>query len=239
MEDARTTGPREPEPASTPWYQALSTWGALIASLAAVGGLVFTGLSVRYQAEQTKLQTAASSAQTDQLKKQQARLINIWPANEFAPRSILVTVANRSEEPVYQFRLYIALATSGSHGYLAISTWSSFPPCAQVTFNLWPVAKSYTATAKLIGDGRHLAAFDYGIMFKDASGQAFHRHASGILHPTPWLEYLTGKHTYNPVLPPVFHSFTPLLTDNFIIPQRHQGFVATPPKPASACSSAA
>jgi hypothetical protein len=235
MEDAKAKPPQKPASASR--SQALSNWGALVASFAAVGGLVFTGLSVRYQAEQTKLQTAASNAQTDQLKEQQAQLVNIWPTNEFAPRNILVTVSNRSEEPLYQFRLYIALESSGSRGYLAISTWSSFPPCSQVTFNLWPIAGSYLATSQLIHAGRHLPAFDYGIMFKDAKGQAFHRHASGTLHPTPWLEYLTGKHTYNPVLPTVFRNFTPLLADNFVIPQSGQKFVAVSPRTASACGS--
>ena len=87
-------------------------WAAILASLAAVGGLVFTGFSVRYQAEQTGLQVAASKAQTDEQNKQQAELVNVWASNEFSPAQVLVTVSNRSQDPVYQFRIYIAFATS-------------------------------------------------------------------------------------------------------------------------------
>jgi hypothetical protein len=235
MDDSAATPSREPAPTRAPWYQLLASWGALIASIAAVGGLVFTGLSVRYQAEQTGLQAAASEAQVDQQNKQQARLVNVWAASEFAPNNILITVSNRSEEPVYEFRLYIALATSGQHGYLAISTWSSFPPCTQVTFNLLAIAKSYAETSRLMGSDRRLPGFDYGIMFKDATGQAWHRHASGTLHSTPWLEYLTGKGTFNPVLPPVFRTFTPLLADNFTTPETGQKFVTAAPEAASGC----
>ena len=233
MEDARTTHSHKKP---TPWYQALAGWGALIAGLAAVGGLVFTGLSVRYQAEQTKLQTAASNAQVDQQNKQQAQLVNIWPASEFASGKVIVTVSNRSEEPVYEFRIYVALATSGSHGYLAISTWSSFPPCSQVTFNLLAIADSYSQTARLMNPRKPLPRFDYGIMFMDAAGQDWHRHASGTLHATPWLEYLTGSHTYSPVvLPPVFRTFTPLPSDIFTTPEGGQKFLVTAPATASAC----
>jgi hypothetical protein len=232
MEDAKA-----PQPAkdSTPWYQALSGWGALIASLAAVGGLVFTGLSVRYQADQTKLQTAASNAQTDQQNKQQAQLVNIWPTSEFTSDRIIVTVSNRSEDPIYEFRIYVALSTSSSHGYLAISTWSSFPPCSQVTFNLLAIAGSYVQTVNLMNPAKPVPRFDYGIMFMDATGQDWHRHASGTLHATPWLEYLTGNHSYTPLLPPVFRSFTPLHADNFTTPEVGQKFVVTAPTAANAC----
>lgn len=225
---------QKPASERSPWYQVLATWAAILASFAAVGGLVFTGVSVRYQAEQTGLQVAASKAQVDQQNKQQARLVNIWAASEFSPNNIQVTVSNRSQEPIYQFRLYIALATSSSRGYLAISTWSSFPPCTQVTFDLRAIAESYHDTAKLMRRG-HLSNFDYGIMFKDAIGQAWHRHASGTLHPTPWLEYLAQNGYFSPVLPPVFRSFTPLLADQFTTPQTHQRFVKGGPRTANSC----
>lgn len=102
----------EPEPSRSSLSQAIGMWAAILASLAAVGGLVFTGFSVRYQAEQTGLQVAASKAQTDEQNKQQAELVNVWASNEFSPAQVLVTVSNRSQDPVYQFRIYIAFATS-------------------------------------------------------------------------------------------------------------------------------
>jgi hypothetical protein len=228
------TPPHEPVSVHSPWYRALTTWTAIFASFAAVGGLVFTAFSVRYQAKQTGLQAAAAQMQVDQQNKQQARLVNVWAADEFSPNNILVTVSNRSQEPVYQFRVYIAFATSGSRGYLAISTWSSFPPCTQVTFNLRAIAESYKETAKFMNP-YHLNRFDYGIMFKDATGQAWHRHASGTLHPTPWLEYLTQNGYFSPILPPVFRSFTPLLTDQFTTPEPHQRFIAVGPGAANSC----
>ena len=215
-------------------YQALATWAAIIASFAAVGGLVFTAFSVRYQAEQTGLQVKASNAQVDQQNKEQADLVNLWAASEFSSQGILVTVSNRSQEPVYQFRLYIALA-SGKTGFLAISTWSSFPPCTDVTFDLTTIADFYAQTARLMGPSDHFPKFDYGIIFKDATGQAWHRHASGTLHPTPWLEYLRERGLYNPVLPPVFRSFTPLLTAQFTTPVAGQIFVTDGPTTANGC----
>lgn len=237
---ARSTGgstetpPSEPVSARSPRYQALAIWTAVFASLAAVGGLIFTAFSVRYQAEQTGLQAAASRMQVDQQNKQQARLVNVWAANEFTPNKILVTVSNRSQEPVYQFRVYIAFATFGSRGYLAVSTWSSFPPCTQVTFNLRAIADSYIETAEIISPD-HLNHFDYGITFKDATGQAWHRHASGTLHATPWLEYLTQQGSFSPILPPIFRSFTPLIADQFITPEAHQRFIAVGPATANSC----
>lgn len=223
-------------PSRSSFYQMLGTWTAILASLAAVGGLVFTAFSVRYQAEQTGLQVAASRAQTDEQNKQQAQLMNIWAANEFSPDHVLVTVSNRSEEPAYQFRVYIAFATSGSHGYMALSTWSSFPPCTQATFDLRAIARSYSQTAKLMTSGRGLNKFDYGIEFKDAAGQSWHRHASGTLHPTPWLEYLSGANDYNPLLPPVFRSFTPLVADQFTTPEAHSRFIPGTLGAANSCT---
>ena len=225
-----------PEPVlrRSPRSQALATWTAIFASLAAVGGLVFTAFSVRYQAEQTGLEAAASRAQTDQQNKQQAELVNIWPASEFSPSRILVTVSNRSQEPVYQFRIYVAFATSRSGGYLAFSTWTSFPPCTQVTFDLRTIAESYPETARLMSPV-HLSDFDYGIEFKDASGQAWHRHASGTLHPTPWLEYLSGAGSFSPLLPPVFRSFTPLTVNQFTTPEAHNRFITAGPEAANSC----
>ena len=223
-------------PTRSSLYQILGTWTAILASLAAVGGLVFTAFSVRYQAKQTGLQVAASRAQTDEQNKEQAQLINIWAANEFSPNQILVTVSNRSEEPVYQFRVYIAFATSGSRGYMALGTWSSFPPCTQATFDLRAIAKSYLRTAGLIASGGTLRKFDYGIEFKDAAGQSWHRHASGTLHPTPWLEYLSGANNYNPLLPPIFRSFTPLIADQFTTPQARSRFIPGTLGAASSCS---
>lgn len=232
--DGSTRTCREPIPARPSWHQVIGTWTAILTGLAAVGGLVFTAFSVRYQAEQTGLQTAASRAQTDQQKKQQAQLVNIWAASEFSPSRILVTVSNRSEEPVYQFRLYIAFEKSGSGGYLAVSTWSSFPPCTQVTFNLQPIAKSYAETAKIIHPGRR-SNFDYGIIFKDAAGQTWHRHASGMIHQTPWLEPLSQPGNYNPLLPPVFPSFTTLTADQFTTPIVHGRFITSGPRAADSC----
>jgi hypothetical protein len=235
----RSTGAHpEPVPGRSPWYQVLGTWTAIFASLAAVGGLVFTASSVRYQAQQTGLQAAASRTQADQQNKQQAQLVNTWAASEFSPDRILVTVSNRSEEPVYQFRLYIAFATSGSRGYLSASTWASFPPCTQITFDLRAIAESYVETAHLILPSR-VSDFDYGIMFKDAAGQAWHRHASGMLHPTPWLEYLSQPGTFSPLLPPVFRSFTPLAIDQFTTPEPHGRFISAGPAPANSCGQGA
>jgi hypothetical protein len=222
------------EPSRPPFSEKLATWTAISASFAAVGGLIFTALSVRYQAEQTGLQAQASRAQVDQQNKQQARLVNAWPAAEFAPAKILVTVSNRSQEPVYQFRIYIALETSGKHGYLAFGTWSSFPPCTEVTFDLKSIAESYRETAELV-NASHPLRFDFGIIFKDATGQTWHRHAAGTLHPTPWLEYLSQGKSYSPVLPPVFRSFTPLLADQFTTPESGQAFIKAGPQAALSC----
>jgi hypothetical protein len=237
---SRTSTGTSPEPKSgrSSWHQALGTWTAIFASLAAVGGLVFTAFSVRYQAEQTGLQAAASRTQVDQQNKQQAQLVNIWAASEFSPGRILVTVSNRSEEPVYQFQLYIAFATSRSGGYLAISTWSSFPPCTQVTFDLQAIAGSYAETAKLMSPGR-VSDFDYGIMFKDAAGQTWHRHASGMLHTTPWLEYLSQPRTGSLLPPPVFRSFTPLAKDQFTTPEARGRFISEGPTVANSCGQGA
>jgi hypothetical protein len=191
----------------------------------AAGGLVFTAFSVRYQAEQTGLQVAASRAQADLQNEQQAQLVNIWAQDQFSTGPIMVTVENRSEEPIYQFRLYIAFATSGSGGYLAISTWSSFPPCREVTFDLRGIAESYAETARLMPPHR-AGEFDYGLIFEDAGGQTWHRHASGMLHATPWLEYLSEPRTGSFLPPQIFQSFTPLMKDNFTAPEEDGTFIS-------------
>ncbi len=111
--------------------EAISSWGALVAATAAAIGLFFTAHSVAYQAQQTQDQNATNYMQLQDENKAQARLVNIWPANEFTSNNILITVSNRSEEPVYEFRLYIAMIAPANHGYLAVGEWSSFPPCTQ------------------------------------------------------------------------------------------------------------
>lgn len=238
----RPPHPQTPPRSGTPRHEIISSWGTMIAGVATAAAPIFTGLSVRYEAQQTKDQNATNYMQVQDQNKQQADLINLWPAAEFSPRAILITVSNRSEEPIYEFRLYVALVAQvgrRSHGYLALSEWSSFPPCAQITFNLRAIAMSYTETAKLMGSSSKLPAFDYGIMFTDATGQAWHRHASGTLHRTPWLEYLQQKGYTTPMLPPVFNSDTLLSRDSYTIPEAHQAFVVGKPVSAMGCDASA
>ena len=225
----------EPESVRSSRYQALATWAAVLVSLAALAGVIFNALTIRYQAEQTGLQAAASREQVDQQDKQQAQLVSIWAASEFTPEQALVMVSNRSQEPLSHFQLYIAFKTSRSGGYLAISTWSSFQPCTQVTFDLRAIAESYAETARLMLSSR-AGDFDYGLMFKDATGQTLHRHASGMLHTSPWLEYLSEPRTGNPSPPPVFRSYTLLATDQFTTPEEGGRFIAGGPKNANSCS---
>src|SRR6266536_6217629 len=80
--------------------------------------------------------------------------------------------------------------------------------------------------------------FPYTTLFRstDTNGQAWHRHASGTLHTTPWLEFLNEPGVRTPILPPVFRSsYTPLIKDNYTIPQPGQTFIDAGPREADSC----
>jgi hypothetical protein len=236
-----TEGPRHEKDRSRfkrrmPKPELISSWGAVVAAAATAIGLFFTAYSVKYQAQQTRDQNATNSMQVQDENKAQARLVNIWPTNEFSPNAILITVSNRSEEPVYEFRLYIAMIGPANGGYLAVGEWSTFPPCTQVTFDLRAIAMSYSATAKIMTSSHQLPRFDYGIMFTDALGQAWHRHASGTLHATPWLEYLNVSEHKTPV-PPVFINYKVLSGDLYTTPEVHQLLVSGSPVTAQGCDT--
>ena len=209
----------EPPPRHSPRSQALATWTAIFASLAAVGALVFTAFSVRYQAEQTGLQAAASRTQADQQNKQQAELVNTWPASEFYPQDT-VTVSNRSQEPVYQFPIYVAFATSRSGGYLAFSTWTSFPPCTQVTFDLRTIAESYPETARLMSPV-HLSDFDYGMESQGCCWPGMASARIGNTSPYAMARISIGSGELQSFASSVFRSFTPLTVDQFTTPEAH------------------
>jgi hypothetical protein len=226
-------------------HEVVASWASTAAAVVAAVGLIFTGCSVkyqgnqtRYQADQTKLQTEAARRQADDEDKTQAKLINLWPSAAFSSKTMFVTVTNRSQEPVYRFRLYIAYAASPTDRYLLIRTWDSFQPCTRVSFDLLAIARSFRRATALNTTNTHRSPFDYGIMFVDASGKAWHRHAAGTLHLNPWLEYLDdGSRT--PRVPPVFRQggYTPQESAAYTIPQPRQQFVKAGPEKAEGCEA--
>jgi hypothetical protein len=109
-----------------------------------------------------------------------------------------------------------------------------------LTFDLWAIARSYRETAELTTSRARMSAFDYGIMFVDASGKSWHRHAAGTLHRNPWLEYLSDG-SRSPNVPPVFSTekYVPLTAPGYTVPQARQPFVKTGPKSAEGCDTGA
>jgi hypothetical protein len=136
---------KTPKPAVR--HETVASWAATGAAIVAAIGLIFTGCSVRYQGKQTKLQAEATKRQADDEDQRQARLVNVWPSATFSSQGAFVTVSNRSEEPVYRFRLYIAYAATPVSRHLVIRTWDGLQPCTSVTFDLQAIARSYKETA--------------------------------------------------------------------------------------------
>jgi hypothetical protein len=213
----------------------------LIAAIAALGALVFNGCAIRYQGEQThyqgeqtKQQVAESKKKLDDEIKRQARLVNIWPAGDFSVNRIHVTAINRSASPVYRFRIYITDG-EGPSAHVSIRKWDAMEPCTQVTLDLLAIARSYPETSDLAGQDQ-LPQFDYGIMFTDADGQAWHRHAAGALSQNAWLEFLDDG-TRTPDLPPMLRDRKKLENaQGFTVPRARQKYIASGPTEADDCT---
>ena len=188
----------------------VTTVGGIISILIAAGGLYYTAIQVR-QNNQTL------NKQYEQSLKSQARLINVVPQSEPSAGDFLVTVTNRSQEPIYRLYVYIAFPASPSdtsHGIFATEKWQAMYECSQVSFNLGAIAKKYSQTARI--NLANTSTFDYGLVFTDSTGQTWDRHAAGFTHTTPWLEPVSGP-THEPILPPVYGNYqlldsAPILT---------------------------
>ncbi|MGW3932139.1 hypothetical protein ACWECC_29170 [Streptomyces microflavus] len=189
----------------------IALWATIAAS---IGGLVFTGLGLREQAEatqhagdQAKYQGKTYEDQVDQQRKRQARLLNVWPRLQFGDGRRQVVIVNRSNEPIYRLRVYVSFADSyreKEKGEISLLSLGTLPPCVQIDFDLNAVARVDPATEKALNGSKKM---DYGVLFVDSAGKAFHRHVAGEINPNPWLEFLEGEEQA-PDIPEVFEKFT-------------------------------
>lgn len=217
----------------------VNAWGVILGIFLGILGLFANGAATYYSGRATSDQGATTKDQFKREQMAQARLVDLVPAGEFTSRSLRVTLVNRSQEPVSRVKLYIAFAAAQhdkTHGFFDYEVWGTVYPCTQVTFDLRAIAVGHAQTARddMSGDGGSL--FDYGVVFTDAAGKTWHRHPSGFVNGTPWLEPPSDG-TRSPLLPDAFKEYHPLAGARvFTLPTAAQKpFVVGGPRAASAC----
>lgn len=126
---------------SLPW----TTVGTAIGAIAAIGGLVFTGVATYYSAVVSRQQLDQVREDNALRERDQATRVSFWtetmPHDEGYESTTTVHVVNRSADPVSDIHLEFIVLDGGANGVLDIS---NVPPCSEV---------GYAASA-INGDGR-------------------------------------------------------------------------------------
>ncbi len=170
-----------------------SVWVAAAGLLLTGGGLCLQACQTGYAAEQTANATGEAAKSRDEVAKRQARLVNVWPKEPFTDARAYIVVSNRAQNPLSNFRVFVAFAKTVSVDY-GIRRWIVMPPCTELTIDLLQIARSFPRTAAALDRNKpHRHTLDYGLMFNDANGQAWTRHPSTSVTYNTWLEYLDGK----------------------------------------------
>ncbi|GAA1542559.1 hypothetical protein GCM10009678_26290 [Actinomadura kijaniata] len=205
---------------------------ASISAYAAVGGLLITAASLVFTGCQTRLAMQQAARSEEDQEKRQARLVNIWPERAFDLKRLTVVVVNRSREPVYNFRVYVTFGRNRSEP-VAVRGWNGFPPCTRAVLDLGAIARSYPPTARRL-EGGALPRFDYGLMFVDVGGKAWHSRPGTSVSSVAWLEPLVDG-TRDPKLPNYLRENGPsrLEADPLTVPERGQPYVRSAPGAAA------
>ncbi|MER8009627.1 hypothetical protein [Streptomyces sp. NPDC094149] len=110
--------------------------GAVIGAVAAVGGLVFTGVATYYGAVISRDQLQQSREDATQEARAQAQLVSVWVESD-SDDTGNIHLMNRSPDPVYS----VYLGVSGEvfrYGILSAAAQlhlRSLPPCTEMIFS--------------------------------------------------------------------------------------------------------
>ncbi|MYS24226.1 hypothetical protein GA0115240_16152 [Streptomyces sp. DvalAA-14] len=210
----------------------------MISALGVLAGIGFGVWSLYQSSRALDYQGDQLSSQVKAQEMSQAVTVNLVPAAEFSADHLTYTLVNRSQDPISRVKLYVAFEKPHGRykGYFDYEVWNTVPRCSEVTFDLRAIAQMYPATAHMDLSGSSGTKFDVGVVFADAAGKTWHRHPSGFINGTPWLEKPEDG-TRSPVLPDAFHGYQPL-TDHRIhaVPAAGRPFVLADKSAASGCS---
>ncbi|MFF5968250.1 hypothetical protein ACFY64_31910 [Streptomyces collinus] len=111
--------------------------GAVIAAVAALGGLIFTAITSLYGAKVAQDQLEQSQEDSDRAKREQASRVSYWVDIDGGR----LHLANRSLDPVQEVRLWFTAGSlgvwwqSGSSRPVRFAVYlRSVPPCSEVLF---------------------------------------------------------------------------------------------------------
>jgi hypothetical protein len=111
-----------------PWLHIGTTIGAI----AAIGGLLFTGITAMYGAAVARDQLAQSREDSERSKREQASRVSYWVEND----ETRLHVMNRSLDPIQNVIVYF-MAGLWDYGVTPVAyavALRSIPPCSEVLF---------------------------------------------------------------------------------------------------------
>lgn len=163
--------------------------GTWVAGLATAGGLVFTGLALRAQLGQFKLQSIQFREAEADRRRSQASVVAVWPEKDSlfgastprTPNDAFIRYRNASQSPAYEGIVTIDTSPiTGTSGSTIVRRIDVFRP--------HDLDELIVDTGFPVGD--HLLPVD--VLFRDANGVAWRRTARGELSEVgPQLENLS------------------------------------------------
>lgn len=172
-----------------PWWRRVrwTAWGAVLASVAAIGSLLFNGISTYYQAEVSEQQLQQAEEAARLKSRDQALLVSHWVDSDKggSPR---FHVINRSKDPIFE----VSVAFIGAvRDYPAGVAWPTalffyveegLGPCTELIFEVKSLRFEEAGQWKQLPD---LSLTGVGISFKDRSGKAWLRRAHLLTRHDP------------------------------------------------------
>ncbi|MGW2700701.1 hypothetical protein [Streptomyces sp. NPDC001340] len=179
---------------SRPWWRRIhwKTWGAALGAVAAIGTLLFTGITTYYQARVSASQLSQAKSDAARASRDQASRVTFWIAK--APNgSNWLYLENRSPDPVTRvilmFEIFTDMTSPGQPFNISVRVvlpWLS--PCSEYVFK--PEMIRYSGHYY---DRKHLyvsfsgrvplrATFTFPrTIFSDWDGKEWHRVSAGQL----------------------------------------------------------
>lgn len=177
-----------------PWWRHAhwKTWGATLGAVAAIGTLLFTGITTYYQARVSVSQLSQAESDATRAARDQASRVTFWIAK--APNgSDWLHLANRSPDPatraILMFDIDTDMTNPGQPSYITVQVvlpWLS--PCSEYIFK--PEMFTYSGYyygrkhlyIKFSGRAPHRATFSFPrVIFSDRDGKEWHRVFTGQL----------------------------------------------------------
>lgn len=202
LPEPESTPEHEPEPEASWWRRiAWAHVGAVVGALAAIGGLIFTGVATYYSAAVAEDQLQQSNEAEEHRSRDQASRVWLWVDRQRDGKQ-RVHLTNRSPDPVSQVFAEFITADSRTG---RVPRWGIYfhtlPPCSDLVFSqdqLWyddqtvkgadwwdtPHNEKPGGTAWHPMDGKS-TLIGPTLMFVDRDGTSWARHDEGQLDRAP------------------------------------------------------